>query len=71
MFLIKEGKYNENGTLIDECRPISISSPLFKILEKIILRRIRKGVQQNRIRRISSNQIGFMKEAIVMLIYLN
>ena len=55
LFIIKKGKDISKGAKIDDCRPISITSPLYKILEAILLKRINKLINTKTIKPISEN----------------
>jgi hypothetical protein len=49
-FFIYKGTPNPNGNTIDELRPISATSYLFKLLEIIIKNRIDGGMSNRRIK---------------------
>ena len=55
MFILKKEIDYINGNQLEDTRPISISSPFFKILEQIILNRIYKLTKDKIIKPINKN----------------
>ena len=59
VFIYKDKPDLVNGNTVGSFRPISVTSPLFKLLEIIIHRRIRKLTEKQQITPIHQQQIGF------------
>ena len=61
IFLYKN--QNDEIPAIDELRPIAITSPIFKIIERAILSRIENHTSEKIIKEINPVQHGFTKQA--------
>ena len=60
MFIYKKDP-NPEGYFIDQLRPISITSPFFKLLEKILKNRMETLTNDQTIKEINKSQHGFRK----------
>ena len=58
-FFIFKGATKESGNTIDELRPISATSFLFKLLEIVLKGRIDRGMESGVIKQLNQAQHGF------------
>ena len=58
-FFIFKGAPKESGNTIDELRPISATSFLFKLLEIVLKGRIDRGMESGVIKQLNQAQHGF------------
>ena len=59
MFILKIDNNEINGNKLDDCRPISITSAIFKLIEILILNKIKLLERNGIIKQINQNQTGF------------
>ena len=54
VLLYKKGK-EEDGNYLDDFRPISVTSYIFKLIEKMLKARILRNVEEGRIKELSKD----------------
>ncbi len=59
ILILKKPVNLEEGNLLDDFRPISVTSVLFKLIEIIIYRRVKQHLSNGTIRPLNRSQTGF------------
>lgn len=60
--LLYKTEKNDDGNSLSDFRPISVTSYIFKLIEKMLKNRIDTGIKNNLIKELSKDQFGFRNQ---------